>query len=112
MIVDIYRGTNIKNGKDIINGEYNKISWWANDYETICHYYEGCVLHLKIKLDQNACDYVRSEEELQSYDNYTYGMIEVLYPEGAIWYSISKDYITNNSITINEIDLEELTNIF
>lgn len=53
MVLTIYRGTNLKDGENILKGIFNNISWWTNDYETVEHYYEGCVLELTIRINEN-----------------------------------------------------------
>ena len=110
MVVELYRGTNIKNGKKIIEGEYNNISWWSNNYETVDHYYEGCILQLQIELTGDEDEYVHTENESFDYNNYTYGCVEVFYPESAIWYSFSANYIKSHCISIKEISFDELKN--
>ena len=48
MKIKLLRGTNIKDGKAILNGEINNITWWSDNYETAEHYYEGCIIELYI----------------------------------------------------------------
>lgn len=43
--------------------------------------------------------------------NYTFGYSEMLYPKGAIWYSISSEYLNNYKLSIKEIAIEDIANI-
>lgn len=108
MFITVYRGTNIKDGINMLKGEFNNITWWTDNYETVNHYYEGCVISLTIKLN---------EDERMSYiceptneSDYTFGYSEMLYPKGAKWYSISSNYISQHKIYLTEIELYELKN--
>lgn len=111
--VKIYRGTTNKDAEEFINCYYHGLSWWSNNRETVEHYYEGSVLEMTILLDDESLqDYISEEDELCiPLSMYNYGFVEVVYPEGAIWYSFSPSYIYHNSIKIKEISLEELKEV-
>lgn len=104
-IVTIFAGTNIISGSKLLNKDFPIISWWSNNLETLAHYYEGCAVEISIKLDSNEKqEYIRDLSDLQDDSSgYTYGFEEMLYPEGAIWYSFSKSYLEKNVIEIKEI---------
>lgn len=109
-IVELYTGTNIKNGTKLINKQFRPISWWSDNYETIEHYYEGCVIKIEVNLDERLRqDYIRSVEE--SKPNYTYGFDEMLVPEGATWYSFSESYLINNLVSVEEVNIKDLKEI-
>lgn len=108
MVLTIYRGTNLKDGENMLKGIFNNISWWTNDYETVEHYYEGCVLELTIRINENEkMTYICEDINIK---NYTFGYSEMLYPEGAIWYSISSEYLNNYKLSIKEIAIEDIVN--
>ena len=102
----LLRGTNIKDGKSILNGEINNITWWSNNYETVEHYYEGCVIELTIDIHEE--DRMEYLIESTINENYTFGYSEMLYPEGAIWYSISSRYIKTHVVSIKEINIDDI----
>ena len=106
MKITILRGTNIKDGKSILNGEINNITWWTDNYETVEHYYEGCVIELTIDIhEEDRMDYII---ESSINEDYTFGYSEMLYPEGAIWYSISSQYIKTHAMSIKEISINDI----
>ena len=107
-------GTNPKNGKDLVKGIYNDLSWWSNNIETVAHYYEGCVIQIKVRLDSDrAMKYVCNVEEANklclSLSRYTYGFDEVICPRNANWYSFNGEYLRHNVAEVKEIfpDLSE-----
>ena len=101
----LYRGTNPIEATNMINGIIKRVSWWSNDYETIEHYFEGSVLEIDIHLENETSEYIRDMNDV--HNGYTYGFAELNYPPGAIWYSISDEYIIKNMKTLREISLEE-----
>lgn len=108
--VDLYTGTNIENGMNLINGRFNIISWWSDNYETIARYYEGRVIKITIRLcDDLQTEYIRSIDELSvDASEYTYGYAEMRIPKGATWYSFGASYLRDNIINIEEIEFCEL----
>lgn len=106
MKIKLLRGTNIKDGKAILNGEINNVTWWSDNYETAEHYYEGCIIELYI--DMNEEDKMEYITEPTINENYTFGCSEMLYPEGAIWYSISDNYIKTHFISVREIVITDI----
>jgi hypothetical protein len=103
--VTILTGTNVKNGKKLLNREFDGISWWSNNYETLAHYYEGCAIEMIVKVNPKVKqEYIREVQDLTTpVSEYTYGFIRVLYPKGAIWYSFGASYLKDNVISIKEI---------
>jgi hypothetical protein len=101
-------GTNVKNGEQMLKGKFNDLSWWSDNLETLAHYYEGCAVKIVVKIDPKLeMEYVRYLGTLDEIgcpiDKYTYGFIKTICPEGATWYSFSKDYLEKNIIGIEEI---------
>lgn len=115
-IIELYRGTSIESGKRFLNGDINKISWWSHDFETIEHYYEGCVIKMTIelidydKVNIFGLDYISDYDDLdaEDIDDYEYGFAVVDYPEDAIWYSISDKYIKEHCLNMEEIELKDI----
>ena len=107
-MVKLYSGTSIEKGEKLINKIFPDISYWSNNYETLEHYYEGCVLELTIDIDEKLRDdYIADIEELMiPLREYEYGVQEVKYPAGAMWYSISRKYILTHKFKIREVSLD------
>lgn len=97
--------TNPHVAKDMLNGHFNPLVWASDDMETVAHYYEGSVIEFTIKLvEKYHHKYLRNENELSFYKNgYGWGMISVLYPPNANWYSFSKEYLKKYIFEIKEI---------
>jgi hypothetical protein len=106
--VKLMMGTNVKNGKQILKGQFGVLSWWSDNLETLAHYYEGYAIEITVKIDPKLeMEYVRYLDKLEeigcSIEEYTYGFIDVICPIGAIWYSFGKDYLEKNIVEIKEI---------
>jgi hypothetical protein len=103
--VTIFTGTNIKNGDRLLNKDFNELSWWSDDYETLAHYYEGRAIEATIELDpEKQQDYIPEIQDLTiPISEYTYGFAEMNYPKGAIWYSFSSSYLKEHLISVKEI---------
>lgn len=113
IIVRIFMGTNLEYKDMILNREFNDISWWSDNFETVAHYYEGAVVEITVKLyPEQRQDYIRYIEDNQDVSNYTYGFAEMRCPAGAIWYSFSRKYLEENVIDVQEIfpDLSDYNN--
>lgn len=103
-IVKIFTGTNLENKDKLLNKEFDDISWWSDNYETLAHYYEGAAVEITVRLKPEIQqDYIRYREEDQDISNYTYGFAEMRCPAGAIWYSFSADYLKENVLDVKEI---------
>ena len=117
-IVTLYRGTNAMDGKNLLDSEYDGITWWSHDYETVDHYYEGCVIKMTIelvdfdKVSVYGYDYIDHFDELEvsELEDYEYGYVDIEYPENARWYSINSKYLYEHKIKIEEIDLKDVRN--
>lgn len=106
----LYRGTNNKECEDFKSKHIPQLSWWSDNYETIEHYYEGCVLKIVIQIDESIKQhYVADVDDLKCDEElYTFGYSEISYPKGAIWYSFSKNYLLSHFVSIEEVDLHEV----
>lgn len=73
----------------MLKGEFPQIVWASDDLRTVAHYYEGCVLQIKVKLLKSSQKkYIRNYDEAYRYKNgYSWGTAEMLCPAGANWYS-------------------------
>ena len=86
-VIELYRGTDIESGKRFLNGDINKISWWSHDFETIEHYYEGCVIKMTIelidydKVNIFGLDYISNYDDLdaEDIDDYEYACQYIFY---------------------------------
>lgn len=102
--VAIFTGTNCSTGIKFLNKDFNDLTWWSDDYETLAHYYEGCAIEITVKLDSSKQEYVRDYGELNcDVSDYTYGYAEMECPKGAVWYSFSAPYLKKNVIEVKEI---------
>ena len=103
--VTLMTGTNVTKGKELLNNEYNTISWWSDNMETLAQYYEGCAIEIDVTLDPDKKqDYIRSlTDYVFCFCEYTYGFAEMSCPEGATWYSFSRDYLEKNVVAVREI---------
>lgn len=111
--MELFRATNVKEGNEILKGEFNELTWWSNNYETIDHYYEGSIIKINIDLDKTKeQEYINEYSDNYDLTNYTYGYAEMEYPKDAIWYSFSKKYLEENIRSIEEFDLKDLKSIF
>lgn len=110
--IKLYSGCNENEGFNMLNSEFKDLTWWSRNYETIDHYYEGFVAELEIDLDESdEMKYIREYHELEiPAEDYTHGKLDILCPEGAVWYCISGEYIKKNMIAIKEIELEDCLN--
>lgn len=103
--VTIFTGMDVENGKKVLNGDFNTVSWWSDNYETLAHYYEGCAIEIKVQLiPQLEQNYIREVGDLNvPISEYTYGFAEMECPKDAIWYSFGAQYLKNNVLDIREI---------
>lgn len=107
-IVKLMTGTSIFKGEELVKGNYPDISSWSDNLETAAHYYEGKIIEIEVRLDEEKSGIYISELSDLSYYNlklkdYTYGFTEMECPKGAIWYSFSSKYLQDNVISIQEI---------
>lgn len=111
--VNLFRSTNIVEGNKILKGDFNELTWWSNNYETIEHYYEGFIVKIEITLDKTKKNvYINDYDNFYDPSNYNYGCAIMEYPKDAIWYSFSKKYLEENVISIEEVNIEDLKSIF
>lgn len=103
----LYCGTNVQNGKRLVNREFKEyLIWLSNDLETLEHYYEGSAVMVDINLKtEDMQDYVRERKEINDIKSYTYGMIETEVPKGALWFSFNERYLSKILNSISEIEL-------
>lgn len=111
-VVTLMTGTNVIKGKELLNRDFNTISWWSDNLETLAHYYEGSAIEIDVRLDTDkAQEYIRDRFDSLMYvgSKYNYGFAEMSTPAGATWYSFSRDYLEKNVIAVREIfpDLSE-----
>ena len=103
------RGTTERNGRQLLRKEFNELSWWSANLETVAHYYEGSVVEITVEIDnKESMSYVTNTveaNEMMDFDSskYTFGFIEVKYPKDAIWYSFGGNYLSDHIIEIKEI---------
>lgn len=97
--------TNQFKGKSILAGELPQMIWASDDLRTVSHYYEGCVLEIKVKLLKSLQKkYVRTCDEAAKYKSgYTWGTAEMRCPLGAHWYSFQREYLQKYLINIKEV---------
>lgn len=103
--IELMIGTSSQAADKFLNKEFNDITFMSDNLETVAHYYEGAVVLVKVVLDQKAkTGYVRSTEESRllgmSPETYGWGCAEMLCPEGATWYSFSKQYLQKHVISV------------
>lgn len=105
--VTIMIGTNPYACACMLRGEYNLLVWASASLETVAHYFEGAVVELTVQLDNSLrSEYVRGANELRELpnaDSYGWGVAEVRYPDGASWYSFSREYLKTHVVSIQEI---------
>ena len=91
----------------MLRGEYNPLVWATASLETVAHYFEGAVVEITVRLaDSLRSKYVRDANELQELsnaDNYRWGVAEMRYPDGASWYSFSREYLESHLVFLREI---------
>ena len=107
--VKLITGTNVACGESLLRKEFNDLSWWSDNLETVAHYYEGKVIEIEVELHtKEEMEYTRMSEYIDVY-KYTYGHAEVTCPKGAIWYSFSGEYLKKNVVSIKEVypDMKE-----
>lgn len=103
-IVKLYRGTNKQEGAKLLNNQFNDLSWWSDDYQTLAHYYEGCAIEMEIELDESVMqEYIHDKCEVDNCISYTYGFAEMSCPTGAIWYAFGAEYLKHHILNITEI---------
>lgn len=97
--------TDVFRGRAMLKGEFPQIVWASDDLRTVSHYYEGCVLQIKVKLLKSLQKkYVRTYDEAAKYKNgYSWGTAEMRCPLGANWYSFQREYLLKNTVSIQEI---------
>jgi hypothetical protein len=112
-IIELFRSTNTVEGNKMLKGNFNELTWWSDNYETIEHYYDGSIIKIQVTLDKlKKQDYIVEYDDFYDPSNYTYGYAIMEYPKDAIWYSFSKKYLKENIRSIEEIDLKDLKSIF
>lgn len=86
-------------------GKYNDLVWASDNLETVAHYYEGTVVEIEVYLNKSRQrQYLRSTALLHRYRRpYGWGCAEMKCPEGAIWYSFSREYLHEYLISMREI---------
>ena len=113
-VMTLYRGTSIESGKKLLEGNYEGLTWWAHDYETLSHYYEGCVIKMTIelvdfdKVSIYGYDFIYNLDEVDEEElkHYKYGYSHMACPD-ATWYSINSNYLYKHKIKMEEIDYKE-----
>ena len=111
--VKLYRGTNIDSGRDFLRGRFSDISWWTDNYETVEHYYEGCVNEITVVIDDSLeDDYISEMDEMMiPLSAYTYGVLKPEYPINATWYSFSFSYLSRNVKSVRVVSLDKVMDI-
>lgn len=103
--VKLMIGTDVSTMNKMLRGKFNPVVWASDNMETVAHYYEGAVVEIEVKLlKSKQHKYIRENTELRLYKNgYNWGCAEMRYPEGAMWYSFSREYLSKYLVGIREI---------
>lgn len=103
--VTLLIGTTRKVYLAMLNRDFNPIVWASENLETAAHYFEGCMVEIKVTCDpKQEMRYLATRADSPvSLPEYTWGRAEVVYPKGAIWYSFSRNYLLNNLVSIREV---------
>ena len=91
--------------QQMLEGEFNTLVWASDNMETVAHYYEGAVVEITVRLINNRKrQYLRSPVLLSNYKKpYGWGSAGMACPEGATWYSFSKEYLEQYLVDVKEI---------
>lgn len=97
--VHLIIGTNPQVLSQMQRGVFNHTIWASDNLQTAAHYYEGCVIGFDVRLVKSRNGDYCSHPVC---DGYGWGRTEVNYPEGAIWYSFSGEYLKEHMLSIRE----------
>lgn len=109
-IVNLMIGTNKRVLDFMLNGQFSSLVWASDNYETVDHYYEGCIVKITVRLEPGReSEYCRGAEDLRDDDlsHYGYGRALMNCPAGATWWSFGSEYLRTHLVAIKEMSREE-----
>ena len=100
--VKLLIGTSMQVLESMRRGEYNSIVWASDNLETVAHYWDGVTIEIEVVLDHSSeQDYYAGDVPLEV--QHTWGCAEMLCPEGATWFSFSREYLEENLVSFKEV---------